>query len=73
MVKVARNIDPAYVKRAQMVEDAMVGPYLDSIIVEMHRALDQWRYGKAPVDELQLATSAFIALLAEAEARGMTS
>jgi hypothetical protein len=53
------------------VEDVQVGPYLENILYEMQRALDLWRHGKGSVDDLNLATDAFLALMAAAELRGL--
>lgn len=70
-VSVARKIDAKYLKRASQVSNDMVGPYLDAILLDMHKALDAWRFGKGPYDDLALAMGAFLALITEAEARGL--
>jgi hypothetical protein len=50
----------------------MIGPYMDSIVMEMHIGLDAWRFGKDPQAELfRLALDAANALFAEAEVRGL--
>lgn len=67
----ARPIDPEHLRRAAKVPDNMVGPYLDEILMAMHQYLDGWRFGKGGVEPLQTATDAFIALLTEAENRGL--
>lgn len=67
----SRPIDTKYLKRASQVESSQVGPYLDAILLDMHKALDAWRFGKGPYDDLVLATDAFLALITEAEARGL--
>ena len=69
----ARPIDAAHLVRAGKVEDKLIGPYLDEILVTMHQSLDGWRFGKTSAEPLQTALDAFIALLTEAENRGFTS
>lgn len=69
---VTRSIDPNHLKRASKVEDQMVGPYLDSIVLSLHSALDAWRFGKGPSSDVTLALDAFLALYTEADLRGMT-
>jgi hypothetical protein len=72
IAKAARPINPDHLKRASKVEDHLIGPYLDEILTTMHQSLDGWRFGKTSSEPLQLATDAFIALLTEAENRGLT-
>lgn len=69
--KAARPISPEHLVRASKVEDRLIGPYLDELLITMHQSLDGWRYGKISVDPLQTALDAFIALLTEAENRGL--
>jgi hypothetical protein len=68
---IGRKIDPKYLKRASQVEDGQVGPYLESIVQEMYRTLDGWRFGKLPSNDFKLALDACIALYTEAELRGL--
>jgi len=69
---ISRRIDPAHFKRASTIDNQMIGPYMDSIVMEMHIGLDAWRFGKDPQAELfRLALDAANALFAEAEVRGL--
>ena len=68
---IARNIDPAYVKRARQVPDDLVGSYLDNILITLHSAVDDMRYHGGPLEAVNLSLDAFIALLTTAESRGI--
>lgn len=67
----ARPIDPDHLRRAAKVDDKMIGPYMDEILITMHQSLDGWRFGKVGSEPLQTSLDAFIALLTEAENRGL--
>lgn len=69
---ISRAIDPKYVKRAQLVPDELVGPYLDSILMTLHQSLDGWRFHHVPLSQVEEAVDAFIALLTTAKSRGMS-
>ena len=71
VAKAARPINPDHLRRAAKVDDKMIGPYMDEILITMHQSLDGWRYCKTNAEPLQTALDAFIALLTEAENRGL--
>ena len=68
--KVDRKIDAGAIRRAGMVDDRQIGPYLDQIATELHMRLDQWRFHGAPPGDVDTCLDAFLALWTEAEARG---
>lgn len=70
-VRISRTIDPAHLKRASKVDPSNLGPYMESTVTAMQIALDQWRYHGDDGADLQLALSAFLALVTEAERRGL--
>ena len=69
--RVSRSIDPTYVKRAAKVDTQQLGPYMDSCLMSMQVALDDWRFKGGDGSDLHLAVGAFLALLTEAERRGL--
>ena len=71
MDRISRTIDPKHLKRASKVETANLGPYMESVLTSMQIALDQWRYHGDDGADLQLALGAFLALITEAERRGL--
>lgn len=71
VAKAARPMDPDHLRRAARVDDKLVGPYMDEILITMHQALDGWRFGKTGAEPLQTALAAFNALMTEAENRGL--
>lgn len=71
---VTKSVDPAHYQRASKVPTEMVGPYMEDIILEMHRGLDDWRYGRdVTAAGFRLALDACNALFVSAEARGLTT
>jgi hypothetical protein len=67
----ARPINPDHLRRAAKVDDKLIGPYMDELLITMHQSLDGWRYGKVGAEPLQTALDAFVALMTEAENRGL--
>lgn len=60
--RISRSIEPKYWERASQVRPELIGPYLDDIVTTLHISLDKWRFSHGPVDDVELALDAFIAL-----------
>ena len=60
--KVARQIDPGYLKRASSIPQEQVSANLESIAISLHQALDAWRYRNAPHEDVAMCLDALIAL-----------
>lgn len=67
--KISREINEDYLRRANKVRDNEVGPYMDSIVIALHSALDEWRYNDAPKDEVTTCVDALVAMWSSVESR----
>ncbi len=65
----SRRIDPKHLERASKVQPELVGPYLESILIHTHQALDEWRYRNGPWEDVALGLDAFVALWSLVEAK----
>ena len=64
-----REIDPAYLKRAESISPSSIPDHLESIAISLHQALDGWRYHDAGTDDVTLCLDAFAALWSVVESR----
>jgi len=64
-----RHIDPSYLKRAESVDTQQLREYLDSSVVALHQAVDQWRYHKGQPEDVNLCLDAIIAMWSVLESR----
>lgn len=67
--EVSRKINEDYLRRANKVRDDQIGPYLESIVISLHAALDDWRYNNAPPDEVTTCVDALVAMWSSVEGR----
>lgn len=64
-----RSIDPAYVKRAEAIDNQQLREYLDSSIVALHQSVDAWRFHKGQQEDVALCLDAIIAMWNVLESR----
>ena len=57
-----RTVSASYVKRASSVDDTQLKSYLDSSLVALHQAVDQWRYHNGSKEDVDLCLDAIIAM-----------
>jgi hypothetical protein len=67
--EVARKINPDYLRRANRVSNEQIGSYMESIVISLHAALDDWRYNNAPTDEVTTCVDALVAMWSSVESR----
>lgn len=65
----SRDIDPAYVKRAESIDSQQLREYLDSSIVALHQSVDSWRFHKGQPEDVALCLDAIIAMWNVLESR----
>ena len=65
----SRKIDYNYFKRAEKIPSADAPHYLDSIVVSLHRAIDDWRYNDGDVGDVSMCVDALSALWSTIEDR----
>lgn len=58
----SRTVSQSYVKRASSVNDEQLKSYLDSSLVALHQAVDQWRYRNGSKEDVDLCLDAIIAM-----------
>jgi hypothetical protein len=67
--KITRDINGQYLKRADSVDTAQVGSYMESIAISLHEAIDNWRFHSAPVSEVSTYVDALVAMWTSVERR----
>lgn len=67
--EVSRRVNPDYLRRANKISNEQVGAYMESIVISLHAALDDWRYNAAPTDEVTTCVDALVAMWSSVESR----
>jgi len=67
--EVSRRINPDYLRRANKVSNEQSGAYMESIVMSLHAALDDWRYNDAPTAEVTTCVDALVAMWSSVESR----
>ena len=57
-----RTISPKAVQRAFSIPQSEVFSYMDSAVMSLHVALDQWKYNDGPLEEVSMCVDAITAL-----------
>lgn len=65
----SRKIKESYIRRAETISQYDAPAHLDSIVISLHQAIDNWRYHGAPSEEVSLCLDAFCALWTVVERR----
>lgn len=65
----SRKIDYNYLKRASQISRSDAPHYLDSIVVSLHRAVDDWRYNDGEISDVSMCVDALSALWSTIEGR----
>lgn len=68
-MKIAREINPSHLKRADSVDNSQAGSYMDSIAMSLHQAIDAWRYNNGPMEDVSLCVDALVAMWTSIERR----